>query len=238
MVVLAGLMFYGAMLTGVLSVENSVFINILLLLFFYLSFWTGIYFFILRQGKSSVINTLQMIGIWMLFAFIIPATVHQWVSIEKPANLMTDFIDVTRDGQEKLFSQPDSVQLKQLIELFPAISKSLFIKDSNKTKEALSFSASGLGSKMIKEAIAPIKGQSEAKNALIQKTYWFNPITFFQNQLNALTQTQYNNYENYRTDIQTLIDKRIKIMVIDIWNDVKVDKQKYMEYTKTFQENE
>jgi ABC-2 type transport system permease protein len=238
MVVLAGLMFYGAMLTGVLSVENSVFINILLLLFFYLSFWTGIYFFILRQGKSSVINTLQMIGIWMLFAFIIPATVHQWVSIEKPANLMTDFIDVTRDGQEKLFSQPDSVQLKQLIELFPAISKSPFIKDSNKTKEALSFSASGLGSKMIKEAIAPIKGQSEAKNALIQKTYWFNPITFFQNQLNALTQTQYNNYENYRTDIQTLIDKRIKIMVIDIWNDVKVDKQKYMEYTKTFQENE
>jgi ABC-2 type transport system permease protein len=238
MVVLAGLMFYGAMLTGVLSVENSVFINILLLLFFYLSFWTGIYFFILRQGKSSVINTLQMIGIWMLFAFIIPATVHQWVSIEKPANLMTDFIDVTRDGQEKLFSQPDSVQLKQLIELFPQISKSPFIKDSNKTKEALSFSASGLGSKMIKEAIAPIKGQSEAKNALIQKTYWFNPITFFQNQLNALTQTQYNNYENYRTDIQTLIDKRIKIMVIDIWNDVKVDKQKYMEYTKTFQENE
>jgi ABC-2 type transport system permease protein len=238
MVVLAGLMFYGAMLTGVLSVENSVFINILLLLFFYLSFWTGIYFFILRQGKSSVINTLQMIGIWMLFAFIIPATVHQWVSIEKPADLMTDFIDVTRDGQEKLFSQPDSVQLKQLIELFPAISKSPFIKDSNKTKEALSFSASGLGSKMIKEAIAPIKGQSEAKNALIQKTYWFNPITFFQNQLNALTQTQYNNYENYRTDIQTLIDKRIKIMVIDIWNDVKVDKQKYMEYTKTFQENE
>jgi ABC-2 type transport system permease protein len=164
--------------------------------------------------------------------------VHQWVSIEKPADLMTDFIDVTRDGQEKLFSQPDSVQLKQLIELFPAISKSPFIKDSNKTKEALSFSASGLGSKMIKEAIAPIKGQSEAKNALIQKTYWFNPITFFQNQLNALTQTQYNNYENYRTDIQTLIDKRIKIMVIDIWNDVKVDKQKYMEYTKTFQENE
>ena len=238
MVVLAGLMLYGAMLTGVLFVENSVFVKILLLLFLYLIFWISIFFFILRQGKSSVINTLQMIGIWMLFAFIIPATVHQWVSIEKPANLMTDFIDVTRDGQEKLFSQPDSVQLKQLIELFPAISKSPFIKDSNKTKEALSFSASGLGSKMIKEAIAPIKGQSEAKNALIQKTYWFNPITFFQNQLNALTQTQYNNYENYRTDIQTLIDKRIKIMVIDIWNDVKVDKQKYMEYTKTFQENE
>jgi ABC-2 type transport system permease protein len=91
---------------------------------------------------------------------------------------------------------------------------------------------------MIKEAIAPIKGQSEAKNTLIQQTYWFNPITFFQNQFNALTQTQYNDYENYRTDIQTLIDKRIKIMVIDIWNDVKVDKQKYMEYTKAFQENE
>jgi ABC-2 type transport system permease protein len=230
--VLGGLMFYGAMLTDVLSVENSVFLNILLLLFLYLIFWIGIFFFILRKGKSSVINTLQMIGVWLLFAFIIPATVHQWVSIAKPANLMTDFIDVTRDGQEKLFSQPDSVQLKQLIALFPEISKSPFIKDSTKTKEALSFSVSGLASTMMKEATAPIKGESEAKNTLIQQTYWFNPITFFQNQLNALTQTQYNDYENYRTDIQTLIDKRIKIMVIDIWNDVKVDKQKYMEYNQ------
>ena len=237
MVVLVGLMLYGAMFTGVLSVENSVFVKILLLLFLYLIFWISIFFFILKKGKSSVINTLQMVGFWLIFAFIIPATVHQWVSIEKPANLMTDFIDVTRDGQEKLFSQPDSVQQKQLVELFPEISKSPFIKDRTKTKEALSFSASGLASTMMKEATAPIKEQSEAKNTLIQQTYWFNPITFFQNQLNALAQTQYNDYENYRTDIQTLIDKCIKIMVLDIWNDVKVDKQKYLEYCRHFKHN-
>jgi ABC-2 type transport system permease protein len=30
-----------------------------------------------------------------------------------------------------------------------------------------------------------------------------------------------------------LIDKRIEIMVLDIWNDVKVDKAKYLEYNKT-----
>jgi len=30
-----------------------------------------------------------------------------------------------------------------------------------------------------------------------------------------------------------LIDKRIEIMVLDIWNDVKVDKVKYLEYNKT-----
>ena len=89
----------------------------------------------------------------------------------------------------------------------------------------------------MKEATAPIKEQSEAKNTLIQQTYWFNPITFFQNQLNALAQTQYNDYENYRTDIQTLIDKCIKIMVLDIWNDVKVDKQKYLEYCRHFKHN-
>ena len=46
MVVLVGLMLYGAMLTGVLSVENSVFVKILLLLFLYLIFWISIFFFI------------------------------------------------------------------------------------------------------------------------------------------------------------------------------------------------
>ncbi|MGF1534719.1 MAG: hypothetical protein ACFCUI_13535, partial [Bernardetiaceae bacterium] len=67
-------------------------------------------------------------------------------------------------------------------------------------------------------------------NALIRQSYWFNPLTFFQNQFNALAQTHYQDYETYRRDIQTLVDKRIGIMASDLWNDAKVDKAKYLEY--------
>jgi ABC-2 type transport system permease protein len=54
-----------------------------------------------------------------------------------------------------------------------------------------------------------------------------------QNKLNHLSGTHFDDYQDYRNDIQNLIDKRIEIMVLDIWNDVKVDKVKYLEYNKT-----
>ena len=38
--------------------------------------------------------------------------------------------------------------------------------------------------------------------------------------------------------IQDLIDKRIEIMVLDIWNNVKVDKIKYLKYNTTFSNND
>ncbi|NJK82998.1 MAG: hypothetical protein HC912_03440 [Saprospiraceae bacterium] len=51
------------------------------------------------------------------------------------------------------------------------------------------------------------------KGIFYQSTY------FFQNKLNHITQTHYQDYENYRTDIQNLVDKRISVMVSDIWNE-------------------
>ena len=59
-------------------------------------------------------------------------------------------------------------------------------------------------------------------------------MTYFQNKLNHLSETHYDDYQIYRNDIQKLIDKRVKVLVFDIWNDIKVDKIKYLEYSKTF----
>jgi ABC-2 type transport system permease protein len=86
----------------------------------------------------------------------------------------------------------------------------------------------------MKNTIAKIDQENQSRNALISKTYWFNPLTYFQNKFNHLSGTHYDDYQIYRNDIQNLIDKRIEIMVLDIWNDVKVDKIKYLEYNKTF----
>ena len=85
----------------------------------------------------------------------------------------------------------------------------------------------------MKNAIAKIDQDNQSRNELISKTYWFNPLTYFQNKFNHLSGTHYDDYQDYRNDIQDLIDKRIEIMVLDIWNDVKVDKAKYLEYNKT-----
>lgn len=230
--ILIVLLVYGAMLTDVFVKENDAFWQFFFYIFLYLFFWSFIYFFILQKGKTILGNTLKMVGLWLLFAFIIPATVHQWISLSNPVNLMTDLIDVQRDGREKIFSQPDSVIDAQIFALFPQLKESKLAQDTTQRVMLRNFSISGLANTMVKEATLPIVEENHAKNKLIQQTYWFNPITFFQNRLNTVTQTHYDNYENYRTDIQSLIEKRIQTMVLDTWNDKKVNKEKYLEYEK------
>ncbi len=226
------LLIYGALLTGVTAGASNVFGEFLLYLTLYLLLWLLLAFFILQQGKSSVINTLQLLGLWLFFAFILPATVHQWVSTTKPANLMTDLIDVQRDGREKIFTQPDSVIDAQLFALFPTIQDGKLAQDSTKRVMLRNYSASGLANDLVMKSTRAVVQESHEKNRLIRKTYWYNPVTFFQNKLNALSQTHFDDYETYRQSIQQLVDKRINMMVTDLWNGVTVDKEKYLEYNQ------
>lgn len=228
LVVTAALLLYGARLT---NVHNGVVGQILWYGVLYLAFWSVLYFFILATGKSILGNTLKMSAVYLLFAFLVPAAVQQALSIGQPANLMTDFIDV-RDQQEELFAQPDSVYQAQLNALFPAILDSPVYQDSNKIGAARSRSAAALVNQLKKASIQPIDEESKMKNTFIGSTFWFNPISFFQNRLNRISQTHFEDYQAYRTEIQTLIDQQINRMVIDMWNEVQVDEQKYLEYSR------
>ncbi len=231
-VAIAALLVYGAFLTPVFSSAPAAFGRMLLFSSFYLLFWSVIFYFIIRSGKSIMGNALNMAGVWLVFVFLIPGLVHQWVSIKKPANLMTEFIDATRDEQEKLFNQPDSVIQAQLDALFPEIVDSPVARDSTKRNLAMNRSSSALANELKKSSIGVIEADNQTKNELIRSTYWFNPIAFFQNQLNAISESHYDHYQHYRDQIQRLIDKQIRTMVLDTWNGVKVDKEQFLHYNK------
>ncbi|MEO1627891.1 MAG: hypothetical protein AAFV25_22270, partial [Bacteroidota bacterium] len=228
-----GLLVYGAMLTGVFHSASNAFGQMVLYTLLYLLFWSVIYFFIAKNGTSILGNTLQMVGAWLLFAFVIPASVHQVVSIVKPANLMTDYIEV-RDKQQEIYAQADSISQAQLNALFPKIVDGSVFQDSTKNGMARSYSTSALVNELKKESIQPIEEESQTKNQLIRQTFWFNPVSFFQNQLNVIAQTHYADYQAFRHGIQSSIDDRIEVLVLDLWNDVKVDKKKYLEYNDMF----
>jgi len=229
--VLFGLMLYGASLTGTFMIDVN-FWDIFTWVIIYLLFWLVIYFLILKFGKNTISNTLQMIGIWLLFAFIIPATIQQWIAIEKPTNLMIDIIDAKRDKTDAIYEQSYEITDAQLYELYPNLKQSKIARDTLRINGARRNSMRALINITLKDATSSIENDNQSKNELISKTYWFNPLTYFQNTLNRLSQTHYDDYQNYRNDIQSLVDKRIEVMVKDIWNDVTVDKAKFLEYNE------
>lgn len=232
-VIIIVLLIYGASLTNVFAQAKGVFGQMLLYTALYLVFWSVIYYFILLKGKSILGNTLKMSAVYLLFAFIVPAVVHQSLSIMHPANLMIDFIDV-RDQEDEFRNLPDSVYIGKLVKLFPEIELSPVYQDSTKIKSARGDSASALANLLKKESIETVEKENQLKNNFIESTFWFNPVSFFQNRLNSISKTHFNDYQTYRNDIQELIDKQIRVMVLDTWNEKKVDKKTYENYFKMF----
>lgn len=233
LIVIVGLLSYGAMLTDVFALEGAAYWQMLLYSSLYLAFWSLIYYLIIRTGTSIMGNTLKMVGVWLVFAFIIPSAVHQWISIEKPVNLMTDLIDATRDEKQKLYDLPDSVFQAKLDEMFPEILDSPVAKDEDKRGIAYNRCASALVNELVKNKITLIEADNKEKNTLVRTSYWFNPMTFFQNQFNRISQTDFDDYQKYRNEIQHLIDHQIRVLVLDTWKGSKVDKSLFEKYHQT-----
>ena len=73
------------------------------------------------------------------------------------------------------------------------------------------------------------------KNKFIKKLNIINPVTAFQNHINALASTDYYAYLHFRNHIQSIIDKKIRLILEDTWNKVLVSKDTYIEYVNKFQ---
>ncbi len=223
------LLVYGAFLTGLLATEASAFYKMLIYVSIYLSIWSGLYLFILLATKSVLGTTLQMTAVYLLITFIAPALVHQALCIWHPANLMTDFIDV-REEEEELFAQSEIIRLEQIHALIPEIGKTPLYEDTLKRSGAIRKSMSLLTNELKKSGIQRIEEENQKRNRFIQKSYVVSPITFFQNQLNSISKTHFDDYQRYRNEIQGMIDKQIDLLVRDTWNEVEVSQERFEEY--------
>jgi ABC-2 type transport system permease protein len=226
------LILYGSLQTGVFTSANVAFWQMLLYSIGYSAFWFVLFFFIVKSGKSIISNSLRMIGIYFVFAFIIPAAVYQYLTIQHPVNLMTEFADAKLEKRWQIWDKSDSLKHAELLKLFPLIANSPILNNDDKLSAAIHESTSALENQLTKASIQPIEKENQIKNAFISSTFWFNPVSFFQNRFNAVSQTHYDDYQNYRNEIQRMIDKQIELLVLEMWNDVKVDKKKYEEYEK------
>lgn len=228
--IIIGLLVYGALLTGVFDQNSSAFWQMLTYSFVYLIFWSILYFFVIKKSNSIMGSTLIMTGLYLLLSFVIPGAIHEYVSIVQPANLMTDLIDANQEKTDEIYNLPNSEFEKQLFALFPNIENSLAYQDSTKKLDALDSSYLVLINEAKKASVEDIKKENELKNKLISNSYFFNPVSFFQNKINSIAGTHFDDYKQYRQEIQTLVDNQIQTMVLDTWQDKSVDKKTYLDY--------
>ena len=228
-----GLILYGSLLMTNLQPIKTAMVPMMLYTFFYILFWSTLFLFIIIKNKNLLSIILKMSFSYILFVFVTPGIVHQLLSINYPVNLMTDLIDV-RDQRQELYGKPHDVINSQLKIIYPQIENGSIMNDSLKVKSALSQSIPALVNSLKKNKIGIVENEIRSKIEFVNNYNIINPIVFFQNRINSLSETHYDNYKAYRNDIQTLIDKQIDVLIEDIWSGRKVDENRYAEYSKIF----
>ena len=228
-----GLILYGSLLMTSLQPIKTAMVPMMLYTFFYILFWSTLFLFIIIKNKNLLSIILKMSFSFILFVFVTPGIVHQLLSINYPVNLMTDLIDV-RDQRQELYGKPHDAINSQLKIIYPQIENGSIMNDSLKVKSALSQSIPALVNNLKKNKIAIVENEIQSKINFVNKFNIINPIVFFQNRINFLSETHYDNYKAYRNDIQTLIDKQIDVLIEDLWSGRKVDENRYAEYLKIF----
>ena len=223
-----------AVLSGVFTNELMSFFTLMLLIFLYIFLWVSIFYFINYWGKGSVDQAIKMISVWVALSIIMPGLFHQITSIKFSTNYMVDYLDVARDQRYEIFDMSTDTLQNELLESFPVLKSSVYAQDTIINKGIINRSISGLVNILNKKAAGKIEKESELKNNFVRSTLLLNPIIYFQNKINEVSEADYYAYKLYRENIQNSIDKKIELILRDTWNKEEVDKERYIEYLQEF----
>ena len=224
---------YG-LLSGVFQNEAISFLKLSFLILIYLFIWFFVFYLINYKGQSSPDQALKMISIWLAFCILIPGAFHQISSLKYSTNYMTDYLDASRDQRYKIFDLPADTLQANLLKTYPELKSTTHAADTSLNKGVINRSISGLVNVLNKEVAQKIEKSNDEKNQFIASYFILNPVIYFQNKINAITKTDYYAYKGYRDKIQSIIDKKVNFILLDTWNKVEVDKQKYIDYLNAF----
>ena len=212
------------------NVFSYQFFELIILSNFYILIYFISFYLIIIKSNGSISVAFKMIALWLTFCVLVPGAVHQYINLKYPTNYMTDFLDANRKDTYDVFKLSKEELNEQLIEIYPELLLSKHAKDSVINRTIVRNTMSAIVNQINVNAIEKINQQNFSKNNLITKAYFFNPLSFFQNKWNALTETDYHSYSDYRNYTQSKIDKRLELLVYDCWNSKKLDLKSYNEY--------
>lgn len=241
--VLYRLIFYGVLLVSTINVFilSVLYINnvniidgldLIKLSNLYVAVFIIPFYFVILSSKSSTAIAFKMISIWLFLCVLVPGSVHQYVSLKYPPNFMTDFLDANRKETYATFKLPKDELHRQMLSIYDDLDTTKQGQDSLVNIKTTRNTMSCIVNQINIHAINIIEEQNNFKNNLIRSTYWFNPISYFQNEWNSLTSTDYYAYKDFRDNIQFVINNKLNLLAFECWNERTVNINLYDEYLK------
>ncbi|MBB5638551.1 ABC-2 type transport system permease protein [Pedobacter cryoconitis] len=178
----------------------------------YLLFWFSICWLIIVQRKSSRINALTLLGIWLFLLLILPAMTNKIAALKHPVPLRTELVSSQRETMLHTWEMPIPQLLKEFYKNNP---RYLPLKSTADTaiygnKRFVAY-YDLLGRRMNKN-VNIYKNQAESHNNWLSKMAWFNPVAQMQSLLNATAKTGLSDYIYYQQQVTLFQNQWVKLM--------------------------
>jgi ABC-2 type transport system permease protein len=192
--------------------------------------WFALFLVIILVSKNSSQQIIRMVVMWLVLCLIIPSTVSYYISSKFPFDYMSDFIETDRKKVYELYEiEPDSIK-KLLVSAYPQIKNFQEYNNQQKLSELTGFSFRAVANELLKESYNKIIDIQTKRYAAAETSYPFNPVAFFSNTFYSLSKTDFLSQINFQKEISEKIDPMLLILVEDLWNAQKINKEKYSEY--------
>lgn len=223
-----------ASVSNALMATTGAFVRLFFLIIVYVLIWFVAFYYINLRGNGSASQAIRMVTVWLLFCIVIPGSVHQLAALQHPSDYMTKYLDASRDQMYKTYDLPlDSIE-HRLLKIYPELAGTLNASDTASENRLTRSSIYGIVNVQVKAVAQEIEASSAAKNSFIRNSYFINPVSFFQNSVNSICQTDYYAYSAFKSDIQKNIDKKTRLLLRDTWNKETIDKDRFLKYVEAF----
>lgn len=178
----------------------------------YLVFWFAVCWLIITLRKSSQLNALILIGIWLLLTLILPATINKFAGIKHPMPLRTELVSNQRETMTHTWEMPIPQLLKEFYQNNPQY---LSLKTNGDTaiygsKRFVAY-YDLLGRRMNKN-VMEYNTAAAKHNAWLSQMAWLNPVAQMQTLLNATAQTGLSDYLYYQNQTNLFQNQWVKLM--------------------------
>lgn len=225
--ILAGSIGLSLMANGVSLTQqwNQGFAQLLGLSFAYLLFWFALAFLINLLGRSSAVNAISLLGIWIGLVLLVPAILNQLANTIYPVPSRAQMINDVRVLKSEADKQQD-----QILEEYLRSHPELVSVEAGNDPTAYGYWQRYFASQdVVKEKMQPLlekyDGQLKKQQKWVYQLRVLSPAILMQNGLHNISGTASSYYQDYRVQVIAFAERWREFFLPLIFKNQKVDEE-------------
>lgn len=203
--------------------SNVLFLKWLFIALLYGVFWLTVVLFFIRRGRSSMINALTLVGIWLLLLVGIPGILNSWFQYKYPSQTQ-QLISRLRDEKAKIYELPLQDHKAFFKAYFPTIKIDPAIFD---TSEVQWYSGAVKDLQLEKKVLKTIAENRNIQATKEEQLFWINPVGGIMRAFTTISGSSLQQQQDFENHLMEFKQQRADYLITNHTNKKHFDKKDF-----------